>query len=98
MFPSKSISPILLIMLINQRYVFNTAAKKNLIPEQISTCKSQHDHIRALQCADCFYSQNWHTVPSWSDSRDPGNLGMLARVVVWLISACDMADADKCCG
>ena len=29
--------------------------------------------------------------------RDPGNLGMLAGVVVWLISASDMADADKCC-
>ena len=29
---------------------------------------------------------------------DPRNLGMLAGVVVWLILASDMADADKCCG
>ena len=49
------------------------------------------NHIGALQCADCFHSQNWHTVLSRSDSRDPGNLGMLAGVVVWLISASDMA-------
>ena len=55
-------------------------------------------HIGALQCANCFHSQNRHTVLSWSDSRDPSNLGMLAGVVVWLISASDMADADKCCG
>ena len=55
-------------------------------------------HIGALQCADCFHSQNRHTVPSWSDSWDPENLGMLAGVVVWLISAHDMANADKCCG
>ena len=54
-------------------------------------------HIGALQCADCFHSQNRHTVLSRSDSQDPGNLGMLAGVVVWLISASDMADADKCC-
>ena len=60
--------------------------------------REQPPHIGALQCADCFHSQNRHTVLSWLDSRDPRNLGMLARVVVWLIQASDMADADKCCG
>ena len=51
-----------------------------------------------LQCADCFHSQNRHTVPSRSDSQNPRNLGMLAGIVVWLISASEMANADKCCG
>ena len=55
-------------------------------------------HIGALQCANCFHSQNWHTVLSQLDSQDPGTLGMLAGVVVWLILASDMANADKCCG
>ena len=33
-------------------------------------------HIGAPHCADCFHSRDRHTVPSRSDSRDPGNPGM----------------------
>ena len=38
-------------------------------------------HIGALQCADCFHSQNRHTVLSQSDSWDPRNLGIPCHMI-----------------
>ena len=37
--------------------------------------------IGTLQCAEWFHSRNSHTVPSHSDSRNAGNLGMALTIM-----------------
>ena len=62
----------------DKKKTMQNAGKGHLTPpsQMCRTVPWECCHIGPLHCADCFHSWDRHTVPSRSDSQDPGNPGM----------------------